>query len=58
MEKEKLKPCPFCGGKHIRLTEGVKSKEINFCECVDCRMDGPMSNTPKDAVTLWNIRNE
>ena len=44
MEKliDKLKPCPFCGGKPlVRIVNGRKYKAI-IVECLDCRANIPI----------------
>lgn len=49
---EKLKPCPFCGGKNIRIWK-IRAP---FVSCDDCRASTGGALTKKEAVELWNRR--
>ena len=48
--KEKLKPCPFCGGKPI------VDKNQNSVYCADCHMGTPWTDSIEDAINTWNRR--
>lgn len=51
---EELKPCPFCGGENIIVSNWGMWR----CWCRDC---GAKSNDEiyrKDAVNAWNRRTE
>ena len=61
---EKLKPCPFCGGKNIKYTNaanGIKNNHAVFCE--DCGGGkGYFSGSSPDTIikefaeNAWNRR--
>jgi len=51
--KEKLKPCPFCGGKaHI----SQKDKMLYCDNCEVCMGGGLFALPLKEAVKAWNTR--
>lgn len=51
--KEKLKPCPFCGGKPYV----EKDTEDNMTvDCQECFASGPFSYTEEEAIKAWNRR--
>lgn len=59
----KLKPCPFCGNKDLRVftifaDNGVIVGKAIICEPVDtpCGAHGPIVNGKTLAVKLWNTR--
>ncbi len=49
--ENKLKPCPFCGGKarHFECLEYV-------VKCLDCDAEGPIRETVEAAIEAWNRR--
>lgn len=47
-----LKPCPFCGGKNIRLT----CWGLYRCWCVDCLSQTADCISEKEAIEAWNRR--
>ena len=49
---EKLKPCPFCGGKNIRIWK-IRAP---FVSCDDCLASTDCALTQKEAVEHWNRR--
>lgn len=49
---EKLKPCPFCGGKNIRIWK----TSAPFVSCDDCLANTGSALTKKEAVEYWNRR--
>lgn len=62
-EQEKLKPCPFCGGR-VKLEEvkmrsgtwyGIKCRN-NRNLGGDCAMEQVPSRTPEAAISRWNMR--
>ncbi len=60
---EKLKPCPFCGGKSISCTHGITNKPFLFLKCKnkDCgavvSFDNDVCNSfPAKARDWWNRR--
>lgn len=58
-EKQKLKPCPFCGGKgrlcSISISCGLSPFHwIVICEKCECRTTINVSD--HDAVNAWNRR--
>ena len=53
----KLKPCPFCGGKHISLWENQDG--LCHVECRDCNVETTYTvppNAREKAVRMWNRR--
>ena len=61
----KLKPCPFCGGDHVRqLVDGTRPQmpdrhvESFWVECSNCDTEGPVCDTEVEAVERWNERHE
>ena len=49
--EEALKPCPFCGGEAIWVTE-----DKNWIMCKECRTDGRLRKSHQDAIDAWNER--
>ena len=49
---EKLKPCPFCGGKNIR----VWNTSTHWVSCDDCLASTACALTEEEAVRYWNRR--
>lgn len=59
---DKLKPCPFCGGK-VSVTYNSCSKSYNFwhksknCAAVEpIRFDGCKLKSLNEAIDAWNRR--
>jgi Lar family restriction alleviation protein len=54
-EKVKLKPCPFCGSKDIKIgmTEAL---EFLYCYCNSCNSKGELCNMEESAIEAWNRR--
>lgn len=56
-----LKPCPFCGGEHVKLQHyKVDSNDWWYVSCCECQiaMD-PLqwdSQTKEQAIERWNKR--
>ena len=48
---DKLKACPFCGGK-VRLAQAV----AHYVMCPECMAFGPTANDDEEAIKLWNTR--
>lgn len=62
MSNVKLKPCPFCGNKKIRIYKHKGYNADNFsvlCEPDEypCGAQGPI-DVEKKAVAKWNERKE
>ena len=53
MDKNELKPCPFCGGKDI---EGHHVEDAYYERCNGCGAEGPPIHGPRDDGTDWNTR--
>ena len=49
--EEALKPCPFCGGEAIWVTE-----DKNWIMCKECTTDGRLRKSHQDAIDAWNER--
>ena len=55
--KNKLKPCPFCGGIFIRTTRvGHNGEWASWCEI--CMAEGPWKFRRSKAIEAWNRRAE
>lgn len=54
---EKLKPCPFCGGK-AKLVETYVEKGIwvYSVDCSNCKTRQQVSKTEEEAINAWNTR--
>lgn len=52
---DKLKPCPFCGGKAEFILEGIV---IGRVRCSHCRISQTKLKTKKKAIKSWNRRAE
>ena len=50
--KEKLKPCPFCGGKAMER----KSNRFYYVFCTNCHVKTVDSITQDGAIATWNRR--
>lgn len=60
MSDFRIKPCPFCGGTDIHITEHPCGDGYWFIQCWNdecCAMLDDL-DTPNDCVTLWNTRTE
>ena len=62
MENE-LKPCPFCGGKNIKLNEAnrlnenrTQTRTYYYVWCSDCTAQGAYCRTKSKAISAWNGR--
>ena len=51
MEEIKLKPCPFCGGKAVKL--GVN---VFWVKCCECGSETAVYGSAKKAKEAWNRR--
>lgn len=49
-----LKPCPFCGSKHLLVTH--LRRDVNSVVCIDCGGEGPEKLGRDDAISSWNRR--
>ena len=53
---DKLKPCPFCGGKAI-LSED-KRTDVYSVFCNECYTETSLQCTEQEAIEAWNRRVE
>ena len=51
-----LKPCPFCGGKNIDLSEAGLKTDVWFVQCWDCYATFPHFDSETEAIEAWNRR--
>lgn len=53
-----LKPCPFCGGKIIKIKfeSSDFSSERHFLECQSCYIEASYNTCIDSAIALWNER--
>lgn len=49
-----LKPCPFCGSKHVVIVFG--NGDDHLVECESCAACGPTEDTRQEAAEAWNRR--
>ena len=50
--KNKLKKCPFCGGKAQHIADGGD----HWIECKDCKTTSKCYHPEADAIDAWNQR--
>lgn len=58
---DKLKPCPFCGGKAILSgshTVADETFELRFVFCESCCTETRLYSTKQKAIDAWNRRAE
>ena len=56
---DKLKPCPFCGGKAILSgshTVADETFELRFVFCESCCTETRLYSTKQKAIDAWNRR--
>ena len=53
---EELKPCPFCGGKNVRIHKSELG--VCWCTCFQCSSSGAVSKNEQEAAKAWNRRDE
>ena len=51
---DKLKPCPFCGGKAIFTSDF--SESYNYVMCKDCYCRTQVFATKTTPIKIWNTR--
>lgn len=58
MENKKFEDCPFCGSDKIDIWDKIceTGRTVFFAYCTDCRCEGPVADTEKQAIKLWNER--
>ena len=49
---EELKPCPFCGGKNMRIWNTSRP----WVSCDDCLANTAYGETKEEAIEQWNRR--
>lgn len=53
---EELKPCPFCGGKNVKLYTYTGVMNYYYIECDDCYCGTGHEESKEIAVAAWNRR--
>ena len=66
-----MKPCPFCGGKAVRIkkvlslfsiyyeqTDIIRSKDTGYIKCSKCGIRQTKESTFKTAEKRWNNRKD
>ena len=58
MNKNELKPCPFCGRTDSLHIDRYQSNGCwwAYVECTECLATGPVGKLKKDAIEAWNRR--
>ncbi len=56
--KNKLLPCPFCGGEADtnELMTSPRRQYYLSCMTVGCEAEGPTRHSMEDAIAVWNKR--
>ena len=54
LQPEKLKPCPACGTKKLRVFAWDAQTKYGECLRPGCRMSGPPGETETAAAAKWN----
>jgi len=49
-----MRECPFCGHKEIQCYQ--YDGEYWTCECMNCKVEGPLGEGWSGAVEMWNLR--
>lgn len=52
MDKDKLLPCPFCGGK----ARFINFYSLYMVECETCRAATDTDHKKENAIKIWNTR--
>ena len=52
--QKRIKPCPVCGQKRIRMWKIVEGGHGHFVQCDMCRWCGKTRRTPWGARRAWN----
>ena len=55
MQKNKLLPCPFCGGE-AKLIENNHYTDIHSVICKNCYIESDRYCTQEKAIRAWNTR--
>lgn len=58
MKTPELKPCPFCGGRAVILSEETPTFTFYFASCIRCGIKTPHLTTKRDVFNKWNRRIE
>lgn len=55
---DKLKPCPFCGGKAIITVLQHRFTDLYFCSCEKCHISQTSGEYTfrQEAINAWNKR--
>lgn len=53
MDEFKLKPCPFCGGKAVKI-----GRNVFWVRCCGCGAGTSVFDSEKEAKEAWNRRAE
>ena len=53
---DKLKPCPFCGGKAELVIAKWNPEIVNYVRCTKCCTLQGQKETKQEAIDAWNMR--
>lgn len=51
-----FKPCPFCGGKDVRIMEASKDPKTFKAQCQECQCQTSAYLAKQSATEMWNTR--
>ena len=56
---KEMDSCPFCSSSNVSLEQFRASRRLEHnVHCNECQADGPVADTPEEAVELWNTRHD
>lgn len=56
IQKEKIKPCPFCGKDQGFIDSDSTKRGRYYLLCCWCQTEGPLETTQRLAIRAWNRR--
>lgn len=53
----RLKPCPFCGSRHVYMGDNARGKFPYYALCGGCGARSVLCDAPETVEEMWNMRN-